>query len=414
MNKKIFLSLFLLASATLNIYSEARYAVVTVPVANLTLNPLTEVLSTQNPEQFSDSLPACYTGRPTHILREGQLLFNEFVEISEETEKEIKVKVLNSFYITPIDLTCRNEFWTLKTNLKILNEQDYQQMKFPTPILFTESYIPYKNTATLTWPIYETTTKKWYSAGTRFLIAPNSNATDKNLTASIYVPEKSLHEEILLPKDKCITSEQIKTTKEKVEAFVSLLRRWANIAQKQSIPFVWGGNSFIEICAKDNYQITNWEHSELINNRENSLEIYVRPDLTVLPYTGLDCSGLILRATQICGIPYFFKNSTTCGKYLRPMRESEQIEQGDIICFVRYNCVVSNLNENKFIGSRGYNSKIASVYEDKLENFFDGISTYEQLKEKHFSKEPVKIKTQDGRIVREKEIKILKLSSCWE
>jgi len=50
-----------------------------------------------------------------------------------------------------------------------------------------------------------------------------------------------------------------------------------------------------------------------------------------IAYSGFDASGLILRAAQIAGLPYFYKNSTTALANLHAVLPARLPKEGDIL-----------------------------------------------------------------------------------
>jgi len=143
----------------------------------------------------------------------------------------------------------------------------------------------------------------------------------------------------------------------------------------QVVPYVWGGMS------------PPWGTSLADNQFEETEAIYgakpgtafTRQDGNAYPKTGFDCSGIILRAAQACGIPYFFKNTTTAGKHLRTLADDEALEDGDLILIPGHIMVISDVEKNMLIDSCGYASGFGCVREIELNKVFRDIATYDEL-----------------------------------
>ena len=71
------------------------------------------------------------------------------------------------------------------------------------------------------------------------------------------------------------------------------------------------------------------------------------------PLAGFDCSGMILCAAQIAGLPYFFKNTDTLLGNLKPLRPTEELEAGDLVFYSGHVLVVSDLKEEFTYRSSG-------------------------------------------------------------
>jgi len=97
------------------------------------------------------------------------------------------------------------------------------------------------------------------------------------------------------------------------------------------------------------------------------------------PKTGLDCSGMIARAAQICGIPYFYKNTTIIERFLTPLAKGNKPIPGDIIWIPGHVMVVADFINNTLIEVRGYKHGYSKIHEIPLNEEFKGINTYHDL-----------------------------------
>ena len=251
--------------------------------------------------------------------------------------------------------------------------------KLPKPISFKRKTIPSENTITLREPL------KPYSAGTRFL-------TDGTY-AYVLDPKTLIFKKILIPK-----SSFKETKSERVKDFVNLLRSWT----KKNIPYVWGGCSFTTGCSNNDF-------SEGLDKEGT---FYIKDSYNFNPKPGFDCAGLISRATQACGIPYFFKNTTTLAKRLKPLSKEDKLSEGDLIWVPGHVMIVSN--QNKIIEARSYGHGYGKVQEIPISEEFKGINKYSDLVKTFHEKKPLIRLNKDGKVIQTfRDFKILKLASAW-
>jgi hypothetical protein len=409
-NRKVLSFLFLATIFFIKV-SAQQQAVVISPIANLSLRPLQRTYKEKDIASVYDALAIASVGEISLCRRVHQLLFNETVTVVKEQEQEVLIEI-SSLYPA---ISCNNphvstkSYWIPKKHLKFLTAEDFKNSHFPKSIDTKNPYdeTTHRQTVALLLPIYDPVTQKTYSAGTRFIYTKKQ--TSQNYWF-VYVYDSNDNREkiITLPSSICIAPNILKTTEEKIKMFVELLKVWTYKDIKEKIPFVWGGCSIRDFCIPENFNITKFNATSAIQ-----IKAYEREENSI-PYSGLDSSGLILRAAQICGIPYFCKNSTTCRKHLRPLKENEAVEKGDIIWLPRYICAISSVENNKVVCARGYDPGFGFVDESDLSDLFAQVSTYEQLLEYHTSEKPILVKRRDGSTKQFGQVVILKLSSCWD
>ena len=331
-----------------------------------------------------------------------QLLFNEIVYLVAKKGDQVKVYIPNMFYVSktkPEKLL--SVFWTSKHNLiplsaliprldkikqcpkicektkrkksEILKPCRLLKHKIKPNTMFIPKPIDHrlrnieranKNIVTLYMPFHDPTTKTTFSAGTRF-VKTKEQSIQNHATVYIYNPKTTSFKTIHIPKSVCV--KQLKTNKEKRKQFLRIIKQWAHLPHGY-IPYVWGGNSFTH-ARKDKRKKYN----------KYNLDKYIIPDTTIKPASGLDCSGLILRAAQICNINYFYKNSRTLKRYLKPIYQVKDLRNGDLIYYSGHVMIVSDIKNNKLLESKVNEYDISRVREINLNQAFQKIKTYKQL-----------------------------------
>jgi len=390
--KKSFFVVVFILFCSVNI--QCQKAICIVPIADL----VTDSFELSNPncdivEEYKN-LP--FTGEKGHpnCERVHQLLFNETVEILEELKYEIKVKISTTFFQTQDDKkNLHTSYYTLKENIRPINKISFEgnfENNAPESIDFnsTKFDIPNTNIVTLILPFKDTLTEKTYSAGTRFTLVGEDN---DDYHIKIYSPLKNIFLTGKVSK-KVAVKEKDYSNKEKIQNFVKLLKLWTSFKiEQECIPYVWGGVSF-----------------------RNLLNFFKKRYKDYTPLAGFDCSGLILRAAQICQIPYFFKNTATLIQNLQTLNFDEEINDGDLLWFQGHVLIISDTQNNKILEARGYNSGFGRVHEIPLNRFFSNIKNYQELKDAYLRGTPLEIinNVQEPYLTI-KKFKILKLDSVW-
>ncbi len=126
-------------------------------------------------------------------------------------------------------------------------------------------------------------------------------------------------------------------------------------------------------------------------------------------------SGLVDRAAQIFSIPYYYKNSETLSRCMRPLHIDEKLEDGDLLWFGGHVMVVTDIKNNRMLEARGYASGFGMVHEAPLCKLFINCTTYEQLVERYHKHAPLHLTDSNGslRFVA-KTFALFKLKSVWD
>lgn len=350
---------------------------VIIPVADLIGRPIAGT------EKTYETLPVA--GSADVCPRMHQLLFNETVEIINETDNEYFICMPNLFYITDNNKKPQNSYWTDKKNIlpydRLTNIQP--DTFIPQPINFHPAFKlrqgfvgqVVKTTAgkqpaaqslvVLNKPWHSSILNITFSAGTRFVAhGPHTRFT---YTVSAWHPNTHRIITIKIPKSYAFL--QTEYTKEDARAlYTNLLKSWAHT--KGFIPYVWGGCSFTythpanatfnnRTCGKDKiYEIVHDNHTQK---------------------HGFDCAGLIARAAQAAGIPYYYKNTVTLAAYLNPITTIDDLKEGDLIWIPGHVMAVGNLKKNTLIEARHYSQGYGKVHEIALNKVFKNINSFSDL-----------------------------------
>lgn len=346
-------------------YSTAYEAFVAVPVVDLLGEPFSGSTTNKNEPRHAHSIKKQYqtiaitTGKNNVCARLHQALFNERVEIINEKDDQVQLLLPSAFYQTPGTTTCQNSYWALKKNFVPIQpsagKESLDTNKLVPPAIDfdkPESVTPATNLITLKNPWYDAKTDQTFSVGTRFVVTKKLK-TDASMFYGIvfydHLSQKA--QKRLLPAHLCIAA----TTNKKMQRykFVALLKNWA--VKHPAIPYVLGGSSY-----GGNAKSSGDKHA-------------------LQPTTGFDCSGLILRAAQACGIPYFFKNSYTMAHNMTQVTTIDQLQNGDIIWVPGHVMIVSDIRKNLLIEARGYEHGLGKLCQTNIETVFENNRNYEEL-----------------------------------
>jgi len=366
-----------------------------VPCADLIAEPVHNVKQYANipisVKKFDPICPRIY-----------QLLFNETVEIIEYKNNEVLISLPHVFYQREHEIAKNTKYWTVRTNIISMNElgtKGVDNSLFPSPISFSKPHSTHKNTVSLTQPFHDSSSGTTFSAGTRFTMA--SQPSKKNVAVYVYDNKHRAHTIKNIPTNKCIVQKNIHKEQCK-QQFVNLLNTWAH-PSSGFIPYVLGGSSFSSTC-----------HNSFGQQPNNNNIIYSRNEAPTFPYTGLDCASLIVRAAQIVGIPFYYKNSITIARNLKPMSKSDAIEAGDIIWIPGHVMIVSSIDKGLLIEARSYEHGYGKVHEIPLHKEFKNIHNYHDLLDAYFNHKPLQRLDSQGTLRQTiTDLKILKLESVW-
>jgi len=298
-----------------------------------------------------------------------QSLYNERVTLLQTKGDEVCITIPQLFYLTGNKK--QTLYWTHKNNvmnIKDLKRKGVDITKIPLPISFKHPHAQQKNIVTLTQPWFDRDTQLFFSAGTRFLVNNNNKMINSDQIAVFVIdPKKLSTETIRIDKNVCLLN-SVKEANEQREDFIHLLQKW--VSTDCFIPYVWGGSSFVS-CSR----------SHTIEEKESGTPTayFSLADYEKSPMTGFDCAGMVSRAAQIVGIPYFYKNTSTLMQCLKPITSYESLHSGDLLWIPGHVMVVSDIKNSLLIEARSYHHGYGKVQEIPLKKVFKNIKTYADL-----------------------------------
>lgn len=337
-------------------YADAQnFGLVISPVADLFGQP-----PAKNDQNYAH-LPVA--GSSHACPRIHQLLFNETVEIIKETAAEYCIRIPHMFYITKDNGEPQNIYWTDKRhiipckNLFKTNNATY----IPKPINFRSSQKGPYSIVVLTkpWHAFDMT----FSAGTRFI----GKSTWHAYTVITYHPTRHETTTLKIPTSHAIL-ECTRTPAEARKIYIKLLKSWAHT--KGYIPYVWGGCSF---------SYTHLTGTPFCRRTCGTNHWYEIKNDTHTQKSGFDCAGLIARAAQIAGLPYYYKNTATLAAYLKPVTTIDELKDGDLIWIPGHVMAVGDIHKGTIIEARHYSQGYGKIHEIKLNKVFKDISNFQEL-----------------------------------
>ena len=316
------------------------------------------------------SFPVAPDKGSSACLRLHQLLFNQEVTIVKELlNGEVHVEVTDLFYLDGLHRK-RNDFWMLKKDLILLSSLSKEAGE-AVPCATTKD-----EQLAVSVPWYCDETKRTYSVGTRFVRYPE-NDTESSYGILMVDPMTKKILKILIPQDKAAIPE--KSFIKARQIFLSLLRGWAHHAEG-FIPYIYGGCSFVKPITEQGFlRISGVQCGQKATYWE-------RTGYTDIPKSGFDCSSMILRAAQIAGLPYEYKNTLALVSDLRPLKLGDVLEEGDLIWYSGHVMILSDVKKNLIIEAIGYEAGYGKVHEIPISKVFSGIKNCEELKQAHFTK----------------------------
>lgn len=354
-------------------------ALVICPVADLVAAPIkTFKIASTNKESYQKIGLSAGPHQPSVAApRVHQLLFNEIVEIikiqktKDKDENEVCIKVYNAFFMNQESKKVQTTYWTQYKNLLPLEELERKKVNLhyiPNPPFSTLDKKSGFPSLVLIKPFFDTQTQTKYSVGTRFVyeVTPSNE-----YYIYIYDAKSGKFKKSLLPREYAHINNQNRNQK---EFFLQILKGWANLSDK--IAYVLGGCSYTQSPPDVEFNETL---TTLIDGTK--IGMYERPNFTTPPLTGFDCTGILLRAAQIAGIPYFLKNTSTILHYLTPLPHNQTPQEGDLIWIPGHVMVISSIKNNTLIEAAGYQYGYGVVHEIKLKKVFKQIETFEQLQQ---------------------------------
>ncbi|HSC24716.1 MAG TPA: hypothetical protein VLB80_00665 [Candidatus Babeliales bacterium] len=397
-----------------NLFSGQK-AIINVPIVDLVGQPITTIFSDEHPESAYNALTFC--SAQTNSLscpRLHQLLYNDTVNVIKTTENEALVSIMHSYYLTPSSSLPQTNYWLLKKKITLYDKlilHNIPTSHIPDPIDFSDkdgNVFTHTNIITLTKPHYDPNLKLTFSVGTRFTRALSTATEKRTTTIDAFAIDYTGMKEVLIkiPSNKCKIINTTQSIQDRIADYVNLLRQWTTI-KDGCIPYTWGGTSFAHTTRKT--------FKEIIKKTNNGDIIsYAYENDISSPKSGFDCSGVIIRATQICGIPYFCKNTTTIPKCLTLLDANQSLSEGDLILIRGHVMVVSDIAKNLLIEARSYAHGYGKLHEIAINKVFEGIETYTDLINAYHNKTVIKRKDKQGKIRDTfSNLQLFSMSSVW-
>lgn len=387
----------------------ARKGIVIVPIADLAGQPIHTYYAHEPLITAYHKLPwAHYRNDYEACPRVHQLLYHEIVDIIGQRNNELLIKIPNIFYQTVADMRPQTYYWTLTSNIlpaSNLPKKAIDLTKLPAPIYFNKNNdASYADTVSLIEPYTDETVAVTFSAGTRFLKTKEQSLKDKVMVYCLH-PKTHTICAIALPRSSVYIFTG-STLADRVTDFLAIVRRWTN-QDGGFIPYVWGGCSFTDRYAKNEFGT----EKALIQGK--TLRYYTRPENKV-PKQGYDCSSIIARAAQIVGLPYYYKNTYTIAKQLPLLSAQEKLKNGDLIWIRGHILIVANCQQHTVIEASAYDYGYGEVHEIPICKVFKGIETLDDLQRYSRHKKPVERLHRNGTVLDTyTDVKLLKFASQW-
>lgn len=317
--------------------------------------------------------------------REHQGLYNEIVDVVEYNRNRVKIAYPNMAYDIGRD---SNTLWVNKNNIALFKDLNDQIID----LIPSQTYAQ-ETTVILVLPW------KDFSVGTRFKYIKDDNTPDIQDTYSIkrynFISKKTVTD--LIPKE-CAILEANLNSEDKRKLFVKIIETLIEKTSSEGkiVPYVWGGSSFVNPHNKGDFYSKDgvWVRG----NKKNNI------------YTGFDCSELVFRMAQIAGIYFPWKTTWVIEAKQNRLTKDDQLKIGDLIWTPGHVMIISDINNNEIIESRGYTSGYGCLHKISLSECFEDISDYQDLLKKYFSNRQIKYKNKDGKPDdTAKSFKILKL-----
>lgn len=411
--KKLFLTLFFLFFySTIDSYQ----AVINVPIADLIGSPIVTLRPDNQTETAYKTMATCGAQINSSFAcpRLHQLVYNDMVNVIKTNNDEVCISTTHAFYLTPSSSTAQTQYWTLKKNITPLTDitsNNISPEHIPSAITFADSQhtaLNRNDVITLKEPHYCSPLKTTFSVGTRFVRVPCTKKKLPSMIEAFAIDYRTMQERrIKIPHNKCSISCTTQTPDEKINNYVSLLKKWC-LTKKGCIPYVWGGTSFSHTTPGAFKEVT-----QQTNNSDYSYYQYEK-DVTA-PKSGFDCTGVTLRAAQISGIPYFCKNTTTIPHCLKTITPEQTLSPGDLILVRGHVMIVSDTTKNLLIEARSYGHGYGKLHEIPLNEVFEGINTYKDLTDACCNKKVLKRKDKKGK-VRDSfsNVQLFSMKSAWD
>ena len=357
-------------------------AVVTVPLVDVAGEPISQIDRKKITDYYDECSIAPDKGKFS-CIRMHQLKYNEIVTVvgDDGTTPEVACEVRNLFYIKSGHKKL-NIFWLLKKHLVPLSElkKKCDKMVIPNPIDMRQSPHEYNaDVLTIILPWLDERTGRWYCPGTRFMRHAQEDTPNKYAFFLVDYETFSIQTAYVSRRSALVTYPE--TAQKKRRLFVSILKKWAH-QKKGTIPYVYGGCTFTRVC--------NGPFC-LVKRKQNGARIsFWHREGKESPLSGFDCSGMLLTAAQIAGLPYYLKNTATLSRFLPVLKRGEALQEGDLVWYSGHVLVVSNVEKNLLIEAAGYEAGYGKVHEIHVSKVFGGISDLASLTQAYHSQKFLK------------------------
>lgn len=279
-----------------NICASKKYALITSPVADLYHSP--DIPSTL-------PIPAMTN---TPCARINQALFNEVFEITKTNGNMIALSIPWAIYGYDKDNKPLNTYWIRSENFVTLDA-------IPSKHRYALPFFDRKHDVITLIRPFTTPRGVTYSVGTEFVCSAKQDSPHTYQVYYLDIPAGIIRT-LSIPRTKAIAHKK-RSQAQARKVCVKLLREFvADIAQQKSyntIPYVWGGNSFVKAYTTHFTQ---------------NVGGFSRTEHETVPLSGYDCSSLILRFSRIAGVPYYFKTTALLEKHGSALSSTDTLQEG--------------------------------------------------------------------------------------
>ncbi|HVW98927.1 MAG TPA: NlpC/P60 family protein [Candidatus Babeliaceae bacterium] len=349
----------------------AQEVVVKVPVCDATVSPA-KVKTGYNQDISKLFMNLPNYPEPGQVNRSSQLLFNERLYVRQKKGDQLCCEAPHIAYSNEHG-ELNNIFW-LPVSAIVFSSCLSNEERAAIPDLYSQkTYAHCLPSIALTYAWQDPLSKMTYSFGTRFVHEPTlDTATEYGIRFNTYKDKKVCKTRI--SRDKACLHYP-RSIQESRQLFVRYLKAWAH--NNYSI-YIWGGMS----------------------------------------HRGLDCSGLVLRAAQLAGAPYFYRTTLTLAHFLKPLKEGDVLQEGDLIFHEGHVMIVSDIKNNRLIESASLpETGWGRVHELPLSSVFKNITTYKDLLQLYHKPKPYKLERlhKDGHVYRVVDtIKIFRFATIFD
>ncbi|MBA2306888.1 hypothetical protein H0W26_02005, partial [Candidatus Dependentiae bacterium] len=81
----------------------------------------------------------------------------------------------------------------------------------------------------------------------------------------------------------------------------------------------------------------------------------------------------------ICGIPYFYKNTTTASQSMKTLEAEELLNKGDILWCPGHLMVITDVENNLLIEAIGYGIGYGKLHEISVDKAFKEVKNFSEL-----------------------------------